>query len=154
MANEKLTGAFLELFKVTGIGGSEVETLIAYTVDDVSIDFNPVVAEVTPHQTRRQINKAISDAPTFTITGLLTATWSALTALGIVDGTNKIRGFVSANLEGIRLKVYENFGDGAPKIKVLCQDVTVLVNNIELPSEDFATWNGEFRVGGEITKET
>jgi hypothetical protein len=154
MVNEKLSGAFIELYKVTGIGGAETETLLGFTKDDVTVSMNPVVAEVTPHQNRRRVAKGLTDAPTISFGGLIVGGVGALVTLGVIDGSNRLYGTGQANLEGLRLKVYENHGDITPKLKWLFQDVAISMGDFSFPAEDFAAWEAEFMVGGFITKET
>jgi len=151
----KLTGDYIELYKVVDPGGTEVETLIGLTHDSVDIGFDVTTAQVTPHMSGRQESKAVTDAVTISISGIVVTSLGALQTLGVLDATTKaITGFVCPNLEGLRIKVYSCKGDVTETQSWLALDVVVTLSDLSYAQGDFATWSAEMMVNGTLTLES
>lgn len=152
---EKLTGAYIDIYKVADPDGTPVYTLLAVTKDDVDLAMNPEMREVTIHNESRKTKKATHDAPVLSLAGLAVSSLGALSTLGVQftdGGDEKLRGFVPAGLEAVEFRVFENDGDVTPKTTMTCLDVQVMLNNLTYPTEDFAMWSGEVHVNGVIRR--
>lgn len=157
---DRLSGAFIEIHIVSDFGGTETETKIGVTRDDVTIGMNPNTIETRIHGKGRREARGIGDAPTLGFSGLVVSSLQALTDLGVLDGSSKLTGTVqvddavAASPGALRLKVFESEGDASAKQEWAFEDVTLTVGNITYPGEDFANWEASALIAGDITKET
>lgn len=153
----KLTGAFIELHKVDDWEGTETETKIGETLDDVEIDGSPETAETKPHGSGRRDAKGIGDAPELSFNGLIVSTLDAWDTIGWVDSNNEVPRHhtrLGGTSPALRLKVFADEGDTTPTQEWAFEDPLFLLNNWSFPQEDFATWEATAVLEGRIVKES
>lgn len=153
----KLTGAYIELYKVTDPDGADTEELIAETRDDVDIDWNVETRETKIHGSSTVYKAPTHWAPVVGFQGLLVSTIDAWTTLGFKkaggasNGDDLLRPFPEdCAIDALRFKVYEKDADTTPKQTVTCIDTVVKLNTASWPNEDFAFWEAECDVRGEV----
>lgn len=157
MADVELTGDFLEIYLVTSVGETgESETLIAKTLDTVSISPDVTSAEAKLHNSEQKTRKNVGFDHNLEFSGLMMSSLDALTQLGILtaDTPPQLRGFPAGGVEAIRIKVYENKGDGTAAQEWLCNTVELAASGLEWPQEDFGTWACEGMINGTVQGET
>lgn len=155
MANDRITGTLIEIFKVAGYGGSETETLVATTKDDIELAFNPVVAKSQAHNETRSQSRGISDEVSVALNGLVTTGHAALYTLGLQDASGNpatMNGFGTVALEAVRIKAYARKGDVSPAMKYDLVNVEVTLDSVKFPQTDFAVWSGTLYVNGLVKK--
>lgn len=159
MTTERLTGAFSELHVVDDVDGTPSETLIALTQGDVVINLNPETTEFTPHEDSRAEVIYLGDAPQLDFEGIVVTDLSALSTLGNLDGSNKLRGgfdlddAVTTAPGALRAKIFEKEDDATAKQEILFREVLFLLNSTEYPGGDVGIWNAAARVSGDIEYE-
>lgn len=151
----RLTGDYMELFTVTSLGATdESETKIGETKGDVVLPVDITEAQVQEHDREQSFRKPVRFDNNLEFEGTITSTLQALTDLGLLDTNSILRGYGETSEEAIRLKVYENESDTSASQEWDVKDLYVKRGDLTFPTEDFADWQADCSVNGDIEKVT
>lgn len=145
---DELTGAFLEIAKVTDLGqAGEAEEIAGSTTADVTLEPDQERAEANVHSQRRTKSKATYNMVEMEVPHLLTPGAEELETFGFVDAQGEEQ--YNTAWEACRIHIYDVPPDeaGDPQLTVECEDVEWNLDSLEL-GEDFGTVTGTGIVHG------
>lgn len=154
MATTELTGAFIELVRVTDIGTTnETKTVLSFTTDDVELTIDEEEASTNEHSRRRTVRKRTYNSAEVSISSLIEPTFETLDETGMIDTANdgKLQfDEASRTWEVLLLRVFDDEADASPAQVVRANDVEWQISDgITYPS-DFATIGLTGWINGDI----
>lgn len=151
---DELTGAFLEIAKVTDLGAvGETEEIAGSTTADVTFEVDQTRAEGNKHSQRRSLSKPTYNTVTIEVPHMLTPGADELETFGFVDSEGEE--VYNNGWEAARIHVYdEEPGDSVdPSQSFEFEDVEWNMDSVEL-GEDFGTVTGTGYVHGPYRRGT
>lgn len=151
---DELTGAFLEIAKVTDLGAAgETEEIAGSTTADVTFEPDQERAEANKHSQRRSLSKPTYNTVEMEVPHLLTPGATELETFGFVDSDGEE--VYNTGWEACRIHIYdEEPADGVdPAQSFEFEDVEWNLDSVEL-GEDFGTVTGTGYVHGPYRRGT
>lgn len=149
----ELTGAFVEIVKVTDIDSTPTKTTLGFTTDDVEFTIDEDEASADGHAQRRRIRARTYNEAAISISSFIEETVETLDETGLIDTDNDGKLQFSAGdrtWEACYLRIFENEGDADPTLVHRYDEVEWhMPDGITYPS-DFATAGLEGWIHGDI----
>lgn len=154
MTHTELSGAFLEIAKVTDPDGtSPTVVTLGFTTDDVVLSIDEDEASTEKHSDRRRLRRRTYNEAAITVTSLVEATLETLDETGIIDtASDGALQFdsTSRTWDACLVRVFENESDASPTLVHRFDEVEWhLPDGITHPS-DFSTAGLEGWIHGAI----
>ncbi|WP_226040842.1 hypothetical protein [Natrinema sp. DC36] len=153
MATNKLTGAFVEIVKVTDPDGTATKTTLSFTTDDVEMTVDEDSATADGHADRRRIRSRTYNEAAVSLSSFIEPSMETLEEIGLIDPDNdgKLQfDAESRTWDACFLRVYKNEEDTDPALVHRYDEVEWhMPDGVTYPS-DFATAGIEGWIHGDI----
>lgn len=153
MTHTELTGAFIEVVRVTDPDGTPTKTTLSFTTDEVVLNVDEDEASTEKHSDRRRIRRRTYNEASVEVTSLIEPTLETLDETGLVDTANdgKLQFDADARTwDAAFIRVYEDAEDADPALVHRYDEVEWhMPDGISHPS-DFSTAGLEGWIGGDI----